>query len=67
MNEIETILEQARLFVVQHAPTDFLREAVPAALVTLIFPVVAPAGMLARICVAESTTYVEAGVPLKAT
>jgi hypothetical protein len=36
MNEIETILEQVRLFVVQHAPTDFLRGAVPAALVFLV-------------------------------
>src|SRR3990172_3062483 len=36
MNEVETILEQARLFVVQHAPTDALRGAVPAALVFLV-------------------------------
>ena len=36
MNGIETILEQARLFAVQHAPTDALREAVPAALVLLV-------------------------------
>jgi len=36
MNEIETILEQARLFFVQHAPTDALRGAVPAALVFLV-------------------------------
>src|SRR3990172_2006796 len=35
MNEVETILEQARLFVVQHAPTDALRGAVPAALIFL--------------------------------
>jgi len=36
MNEIETILEQARLFFVQHAPTDALRGAVPAALIFLV-------------------------------
>lgn len=36
MNEVETILEQARLFLVQHAPTDALRGAVPAALVFLV-------------------------------
>jgi hypothetical protein len=36
MNEVETILEQARLFVVQHAPTDALRGAIPAALVFLV-------------------------------
>jgi len=36
MNEIETILEQARLFVVQHAPTPALRGAIPAALVFLV-------------------------------
>lgn len=36
MNEVETVLEQARLFVVQHAPTDALRGAVPAALVFLV-------------------------------
>ena len=36
MNEIETILEQARLFIVQHAPTDALRAAIPAALVFLV-------------------------------
>ncbi len=36
MNEVETILEQARLFLVEHAPTDFLRGAVPAALVFLV-------------------------------
>jgi hypothetical protein len=36
MNEIETILEQVRLFVVQHAPTDAMRGAVPAALIFLV-------------------------------
>ena len=36
MNEIETILEQARVFVVQNAPTDALRGAVPAALIFLV-------------------------------
>ncbi len=36
MNEIETILEQARVFVVQHAPSDVFRGAVPAALVFLV-------------------------------
>jgi len=36
MNEIEIVLEQARLFVVQHAPTDALSRAVPAALVLLV-------------------------------
>lgn len=36
MNEIETILEQGRLFVVQHAPSEVLTSAVPAAIVFLI-------------------------------
>ncbi len=36
MNEVEILLEQARLFVVQHAPADALRGAVPAALVFLV-------------------------------
>jgi len=36
MNEVETILEQARLFVQQHAPTDALRGAIPAALIFLV-------------------------------
>ena len=35
-NGIETILEQARLFFVQHAPTDALRAAIPAALIFLV-------------------------------
>jgi hypothetical protein len=40
---------------------------VPPATVTLILPVVVPAGTLARICVAESTVKVEAAVPLNFT
>lgn len=36
MNEIEIILEQARVFVQQHAPADALRGAIPAALVFLV-------------------------------
>ncbi len=36
MNEIETLLEQARLFFVQHAPADALRGAVPAAVAMLV-------------------------------
>jgi len=36
MNEVEGILEQARLLVVQHAPADVLRGAVPAAIVLLV-------------------------------
>ena len=41
--------------------------AVPAELVTLILPVVAAAGTLARIWVLESTVKELAGVPLNAT
>lgn len=36
MNEVETILEKARLFFVEYAPTDALRGAVPAALIFLV-------------------------------
>jgi hypothetical protein len=36
MNEIETLLEQARLFAVQHAPAEALKGAIPAALVMLM-------------------------------
>lgn len=35
MTEIESILEHARVFVVQHAPSDMLRHAVPFAIVCL--------------------------------
>ena len=41
--------------------------AVPSAAVTLIFPVVAPAGTLARISVLETTLKVVAATPLKLT
>ena len=41
--------------------------AVPAGLVTLMGPVLAPAGTVARICVLESTVNVVAAVPLNAT
>ncbi len=36
MSEIEILLENARLFVQQHAPSDALRGAVPAAMVMLV-------------------------------
>ena len=36
MTEIESILEAARSFAVQHAPTEALRGAVPAAIVLLV-------------------------------
>ena len=36
MTEIQTIIEQARLFIVQHAPPGLLGEAVPAAILTLL-------------------------------
>jgi len=36
MDQIGSIVEQTRLFVVQHAPSDVLREAVPAGIVFLI-------------------------------
>ena len=41
--------------------------AVPAAFVTVITPLVAPAGTMAVICVSLSTVYDDANVPLKAT
>lgn len=34
--EIASILEQARLFVLQHAPADVLKEAVPFAIICLL-------------------------------
>ncbi len=40
---------------------------VPAVFVTLIFPVVAPAGTVALICVSEVTVNVVAAFPLKLT
>jgi hypothetical protein len=42
-------------------------ESVPAAVVTLIRPVVAPAGTVARIWVGLSTVKTTAAVPLKRT
>jgi hypothetical protein len=36
MTEFETMLEQARLFVVQHAPGDLLQQAVPCGLICLV-------------------------------